>query len=145
MSKIIDSVCSVLSENFPHTEIYTEKVTQGLVEPCFFVYTVDVSSVRQIGRRRNNVYSLCVQYLPGTDSPKDECRETEEKLYLILENIMVDGDLIRGTEFSSETTDEVLSFFADYVFHVFEQGEQSEKISEYNYLSNMKGGMGNES
>lgn len=114
IQKIIDSIAEILDANFPDKEINTEEVKQGLETPCFFIFPINVSDIRHIGRRWNAKYAMCVQYIPNSDEPKTECAEIEEKLYKLLEYITVDGCTVSGVDIHSETTEEVLSFFATY-------------------------------
>lgn len=130
VAKIIDSIAEILSEHFPNAEIYTEEVKQGLNEPCFFILPIDVSDIRHIGRRRMAEYTVCVQYLPSSDEPKAETALTEELLYKILEYVTVDGAKVPGWDIHSETTDEVLSFFATYKMLTLEQNENYETMNE---------------
>lgn len=114
VQKIIDSIAEILDANFSDKEINTEEVKQGLVTPCFFIFPINVSDIRHIGRRWNAKYAMCVQYIPDSDEPKAECAEIEEKLYKLLEYITVDGCTVGGIDIHSETTDQVLSFFVTY-------------------------------
>lgn len=140
VQKIIDSICLVLSEHFPDTEIYTEKVEQGLSEPCFFVLPIMVSDTRQVGRRWHARYTVGVQFLPSSDRPKATCAETEELLYKLLEFITVDGKTVRGENFNSQTIDEVLSFFADYIMFTLEiPANPDEPMAEYTQNYQVKG------
>lgn len=114
VQKIIDDIAEILNSNFSDTDIYTEEVQQGLITPCFFIFPISVSDIRHVGRRWNAKYSMCVQYIPDSDEPKAKCVDVEEKLYKLLEYITVDSCTVGGIDLHSETTEEVLSFFATY-------------------------------
>lgn len=131
VKKIIDSIAEILDSNFSDKEIYTEEVQQGLTSSCFFVFPINVSDLRHIGRRWQAKYSMCVQYIPDSEEPKAECAEVEEKLYKLLEYVTVDGCLVGGIDINSETTDEVLSFFVTYrMFTLENPSEEIEKMTE---------------
>lgn len=134
VQKIIDGIAEILDANFPDSDIQTEEVKQGLDTPCFFVFPINVSDIRHVGRRWNARYSMCVQYIPDSDEPKAECAEVEEKLYKLLEYITVNGCLVGGVDIHSETTDEVLSFFATYRMLTIE--EPTEEIIK---MTDLKG------
>lgn len=139
VSKVIDSIAEILSECFPDTEIYTENAEQGLHEPCFFVYPVNISLVRHIGRRWLEEYFMCVQYIPLVGDEKAECAKTEEMLYRILEYITVDGAKIAAVSPHSENTDEVLSFFVSYRVLTLESPEEiTDTMDSYTQNTIMK-------
>ena len=131
VQKIIDGIAEILDSGFPDKEINTEEVKQGLETPCFFVFPLNVSDIRHIGRRWNAKYSMCVQYIPDSVEPKAECTEVEEKLYKLLEYVTVDGSLVGGIDIHSETTDEALSFFVTYRMLTMEKPvSEAEKMTE---------------
>lgn len=124
VSKIIDSIAEIISEHFSDAEIYTENIEQGLSEPCFFIYPVNSSLIRHVGRRWIEEYFMCVQYIPLVGDEKAECAKTEEMLYRILEYITVDGAKIAAVSPHSANTDEVLSFFVSYRILTLESPEE---------------------
>lgn len=126
--KITDAIAEKLSAEFPETVLYTEEVKQGLETPCFFILPISVSDVRHTGHRWLAVYSMCTQYVPGSDEPKAECADIEESLYKLLEYITVDGKTVAGIDIHSETTDEVLSFFVSYRMLTLEEPEDALEI-----------------
>lgn len=137
--KIIDSIAEILSDHFPDAEIYTENVEQGLHEPCFFVYPVNSSLLRHVGRRWMEEYFMCIQYLPSVGDEKALCAKTEETLYRILEYITVDGAKIAAVSPHSETNDEVLSFFVSYRVLTLEVPEEMpEAMDSYTQNTVMK-------
>lgn len=95
--------------------IYTESVGQGLLEPCFFVFCINISNKPFPGQRYLRKNSFCIQYIPAErDRENEECGSVAEKLFLCLEWINIDGGLVRGTDMRYEITDGVLSFFVNY-------------------------------
>lgn len=131
IEKIIDSVIAILRAEYPDYPVYTERVEQGLETPCFFVYSLMMSLRRYVGQRVNEQYSLVVQYLPGSDEPRAECATVEENLYLLLEDVPIDGAPIHSEEIRSETTDEVLTLYPVYAFHTQREDESDEPMTHY--------------
>ena len=109
--KITDSVCGRLAEAFPGWEIYTETVTQGLTAPCFFALTRNLTIERQSCARYRERYPFMIQFIPTDEHPKAQCSDVELQLYRLFDMLAVDSDLYHCVDRSSETTDEVLSFF----------------------------------
>lgn len=129
INKIINGICLALSSNFgEEREIYTEAVEQGLEDGSFFVLCLNPTNSRFLGERYYRTNQFCIHYFPQTDNPNSECLEVLEELYDTLELIDVDGDLVRGTNMSSEMTDGVLQFFVNYDF--FTIGEKDETFME---------------
>ena len=129
INKIINGICLALSSNFgEEREIYTEAVEQGLEDVSFFVLCLNPTNSRFLGERYFMTNQFCIHYFPQTDNPNSECLEVLEELYDTLELIDVDGDLVRGTNMSSEMTDGVLQFFVNYDF--FTIGKKDETFME---------------
>ncbi len=95
--------------------IYTESVEQGLSEPCFFVFCINISNKPFPGQRYLRENSFCIQYIPAErDMENEECGSIAERLFLCLEQIYLDGGLVRGTDMRYEINDGVMSFFVNY-------------------------------
>lgn len=139
IEKIIDGICLALSSNFGEdTEIYTEDVEQGLTDGSFAIECVNPTSSRFLGNRYFKTNRFIIHYFPKSNEPKSECLSVLEELYDILETIEVDGDLIRGTEMSSETDDDVLHFFVNYDFFTIRKVDET-YMDDYDYDSELKG------
>lgn len=139
IEKIIDGICLALSSNFGEdTEIYTEGVEQGLTDGSFAIVCINPTSSRFLGNRYFKTNQFCIHYFPKSNEPKSECLSVLEDLYDILETIEVDGDLIRGTDMSSETDDDVLHFFVNYDFFTIRRVDET-YMDDYDYDSELKG------
>lgn len=139
ISKIINGICLAISSNFgEEREIYTEAVEQGFEDGSFFVLCLNPTNSRFLGERFFRTNQFCIHYFPKTDEPNTECLEILEELYDTLELIEVEGDLVRGTNMSSEMTDGVLQFFVNYDF--FTIGERDDTFMEdFNQTTDVKG------
>lgn len=117
INKIINGICLALSSNFGEDrEIYTEAVEQGLEDGSFAIVCLNPTNSRFLGERYYRTNQFCIHYFPKTNEPNSECLEILEDLYNVLELIDVDGDLVRGTNMSSEMDGGVLHFFVNYDF-----------------------------
>ena len=139
INKIINGICLALSSNFgEEREIYTEAVEQGLIDGSFLILCLNPTNSRFLGERYFRTNQFCVHYFPKTEEPNTECLEILEELYDTLELIDVDGDLVRGTNMSSEMTDGVLQFFVNYDF--FTIGEKDNTfMEEFDQTTDVKG------
>ena len=115
INKIIDGISEALNKEFGDAyEIYTEGIEQGLEEPCFSIVLLQPSINQFLGKRYYRKNLFCVHYFPQSLEAKEECFDVEERLMDALEHIIVDGDLVRGTEMHGEMTDGVLSFMVNF-------------------------------
>lgn len=130
VNDIISGVSRALNKEFGagYTN-YTEEVKQGLKTPCFFIFCIDRKSKlmrancgSQVLKKRYFLENrFCIQYLPSSENRgREECFAVAEKLPLLLEELEIDSELLRGTDMSCEVVDGVLSFFVDYNFFAYE-------------------------
>ena len=104
--------------------IYKEKVVQGMIKPCFFVWTMDVSPVKRMNNSFELLYQMNIRYEPSENDEEkykscmNAAMTLTEALSSINVPIDVDGEEVlkqvygRNMEFS--ITDDVLQFFASY-------------------------------
>ena len=112
---IIDGISEQLNSIFGNDyKIYTEQVKQGLKEPCFFIQLINSVNTSFIDIKYFRKYSFCIKYFPATKEPKNECFKVQDKLFLVLEYIIVNGDLQRGIKMHGEYVDGILNFFVNY-------------------------------
>lgn len=139
IKKIIDGICLALSSNFgDDREIYTEAVEQGLEEGSFLIVCLNPTNSRFLGNRYFRTNQFCIHYFSRSDEPNSECLEILEDLYDALELIEVDGDLVQGTNMTSEMDDGVLHFFVNYDFFTIRKTDET-FIEEIDYTSDVKG------
>lgn len=116
LSAINDGISIKLNESFgDEYTIYPEEVRQGLQRPCFFIKLLKPSNTkeRDITYRRENSY--CIHFFPkSTNEPKAECYQMLDSLYMALEYIEVDGNLVRGIGMLGEIHDEILQFYVNF-------------------------------
>ena len=115
LDKIVDGISEKLIEVFgKRYKVYTESVEQGLKNPCFFINLVNPASTNMLGERffRENLF--CIQYFPKSKEPKAECYKVQDKLYVTLDYIEIDGKPQRGIKMRGEFIDGVLHFFVNY-------------------------------
>lgn len=129
INKIIDGITTALSEEFSNYEIYTDTVQQGLNEPCFFVRLLSPTNKQFFDKRYKITNQFAIQYFSDDLGNNTEINNITDRLFKCLEYITVDGDLIKGTEMSASTTDEVLTFLVNYDMFVIHT-ENLEKMEE---------------
>ena len=116
LSAINDGISKKLNETFgDEYTIYPEEVRQGLERPCFFIKLLKPSNMIERDRTYSRDNSYCIHFFPkSTNAPKAECYQMLDSLYMALEYIEVDGNLVRGTGMLGEFHDEILQFYVDY-------------------------------
>ena len=106
-----------------------EEVRQGLEEPCFFILCISPASRQIVGRRYLRENQFCIQYFPEERKGREACYEAADRLFLCLEWLSVDGDLVRGTKMRHEIVDGILHFFVNYDMFVY-KGAQDGPVME---------------
>lgn len=115
IDEIIDSLCLTLNSEFGDDyEIYTERVKQGLKEPCFIVSLVDAENTPLLKARSKREYNFDVIYIPKYGT-KAELFSMADRLFGALRFITnQDGTELLGFNMRYETVDDVLHFFVSY-------------------------------
>lgn len=145
INKIIGAISISLNSEFGDDyEIYTEKIEQGLKEPCFSVLCLNPTN----DLFRNNKYfrnnQFCIQYFPSTDEPKAECNTVLERLFSCLEQITIvenetTSSLVRGSRMNGEMVDDVLNFFVNFNMFVYKVESPADSMENLNVNSDVKG------
>ena len=116
---IIDGIVKAIRTEYDKSfRIYTERVEQGLKEPCFSVICLNGQNDKDVGARTNRLYSFNVTYFPSSDEPRIECLKVMESLYDVFDVIDVDSAMLRGTGMNGDIVDGVLQFQVTYAYFV---------------------------
>ncbi|MBR5584088.1 MAG: hypothetical protein IKW21_06130 [Lachnospiraceae bacterium] len=140
INKIIDGISVALNEEFGDGyEIHTERIEQGLVEPCFSILCIKPSESQVLGKRYFKQNQFCIYYYPESDEKNKENLSVIERLFSCLEMINVDGDMVRGTNMDSEITDDVVAFMVNYDMHVYKQPMLEPFMETFDVDTGLKG------
>jgi hypothetical protein len=123
------AVHAALDTAFPDITIMGEEIKQGLNPPCFFVRFLEPEHTQELGRRYMRYHPMVVRYYAAERSNED-MYSMAEKLTSTLDWITVGGGLVRGIGMRFEIVDEVLHFFVEYNFHVWEDAPDVPKMKE---------------
>lgn len=126
VQNLIDAIAEALFQEFGSTyEIYTEKVEQGLVEPCFMIRCVNPTKNVHLGVRYKRTNQFVIQYIPSTSEAYEECISVLEKMFECLEDVTLDGKPVHGTDLNGEVTDGILNFKVNYDGFVLKQQDEN--------------------
>lgn len=95
-------------------EIYTDRVTQGLHEPCFLISCLSGTRGVDLGRRYARTAQFSVQYFPKVEGDSAEINSAMEKLLEALETIEIDGRPLHGRDITGTPHDGMLTVTASY-------------------------------
>lgn len=95
-------------------EIYTDKVTQGLREPCFLIRCLNGAKNVDLGRRYKRETQISVQYFPKAEGDCAEIADALERLLEALDTIEADGCLLHGKDITGTPHDGMLTVTAIY-------------------------------
>lgn len=135
VNSIINAVSVALNNEFgDNYTVYAEEIKQGLTEPCFFIFCINLGGRQMLSNSNSHFLAsryyrenrFCIQYFPlDENNGRTESNGVEERLFSCLEEITAEGDLLRGTDMSFEYTDRILSFFVNYNFFVYKTREST--------------------
>lgn len=131
----MDAVTRRLDELFGDGyTIYTDRVEQGLEEPCFFVQFLEPSEKPMIGRRYYRQTEMCIQYMPeDTQQSSRELNRVSDILMNGMEYItLTDGNLLRGTgmKVRMDMDEDVLTFLVSYNMYVVKKKQEEETMDD---------------
>lgn len=115
-NQLFDGISMKLNQVFGDgCKVYSDKVRQGLKEPCFFIKLLNPSQSPLLGSRRFRTNSFDIHYFPKANESNEDVNEVVESLFEALEYITLPtGDLVRGTNLHAENVDGVVHFFVNY-------------------------------
>jgi len=124
INRIVEAISLALNNEFGDGyKIYTEEVTQGMENPCFFILCRTPKNTQFFNKKYFRSNMFCIQYIPSSENVKTECNAVTEQLFQCLEYLWIDGSLIRGTKMEPEMKDGILFFFLNYDFFVYKKEE----------------------
>ena len=139
IKKLIDAIAEALFQEFGSDyEIYTEKVEQGLTEPCFLIRYLNPTKNVHLGRCYKRTVQFVIQYIPSTAEANDECASVLERLFECLEDVVLSERPVHGTEIQGEITDGILNFMVNYDGFVLKE-EELDPMDNLEVLTEAKG------
>ena len=136
---LINAIAEALFQEFGSGyEIYTEKVEQGLTEPCFLIRCLNPTKNLFLGRCYKRTNQFSIQYIPSTPEAIEECTSVLERLFECLENVILHGKPVHGAELHGEITDGILTFIVNYDGFVLKTEEQF-NMEDFEILTEAKG------
>ena len=140
INKLLDAIAEALFQAYGSShEIYTEKVEQGLVEPCFLIRCLDPTMNRDLDRRFKRTTLFSVQYFPATDAKVAECTGVLETLFDILTDLPVSGSVVHGVDLNGQITDDVLTFTVRYDLFVLKDKAPDANMDDLTVETEAKG------
>lgn len=118
INSIIQSIVDTLKGEFD-CEIYTEEGNQELVKPYLLVSGIQFTSDLDFGKKYLRESQFCIKYMPATTQKQSECNEIADQLFLCLECISVQENIMRGTNMKYEMTEGGLHFCINYNTFVY--------------------------
>lgn len=138
---LIDSIAEALFQEFGSDyEIYTEKVEQGLKEPCFLIRCLNPTNNKYLGRRYKRTNQFSIQFFPSSEiEAYVECVSVLERLFECLEDITVMDAPLHGTNLTGEVVDGVLTFTVNYDLFTLKETTHADGMESVIVDTAMKG------
>ena len=129
VNEIINAISVAISKKYPDFEVYTDKVEQGLKEPCFFIKNLKRTYGTFLSKRYKTTNLFSIQLIPDDSI---NANEVMASLFSLLEFITIEnGDIFKATNMSMETTDEVLTLTLNYDFFMKESVKKDNLMNNY--------------
>ena len=113
INDIIAGIAIAIHAQFPDANIYTEPVEQGLVEPAFYIHSINVDQSDLIAGRFRQSLPFEVVYFPLNGTT--DINTTQPTLLAYLKQITLEnGQKLNGYNIKGQTIDGELHVFADY-------------------------------
>ena len=139
IQNLMDAIAEALFQEFGSDyEIYTNKVEQGLEEPCFMIRLLNPTKNLHLGRCYKRTNQFSIQYIPSTSEAQEECISVMERLFECLENVILHGKPVHGTELHGEIIDGIITFIVNYDGFVLKKEEQN-NMEDLEILTEAKG------
>lgn len=115
IQKLIDAIAEALFQEFGSDyDIYTEKVEQGLEEPCFLIRCLNPTKNVYLGGVYKRTNQFVIQYITSASEANEDCNSVMERLFECLEYVILDDQPIHGMDLNGKITDGILNFKANY-------------------------------
>lgn len=119
INNIVDGICLAINAEFGDDfKIYTERIEQGLDEPCFYVKRLNHGSNLFLHDRYTRTNQFAIQYFPSTDDAQSECADVSDRLFICLDVVDLGDGSIRVSQMESIIEDSVLTVTVNYNFFV---------------------------
>ena len=139
IQEITDGILAALDEAFPGAKLYDETAKQNLQTPCFIIRCINPVNQRHVGNRYWRECLFSIQYLPESGTGAHAaCYAVQDKLYLALEYVAVEGRLQRGTGMRGELLDGTLTFLVSYNMFVTAGPAEEGPMGEIAYTGGIK-------
>lgn len=129
---VINGILGKLGEVDSTLPKYMEQTEQSIQGPAFFVLQINSSQTKGMNRRYIRSLSYNIHFFPdpGSLTKKADCRSMGERLYTSLENIAVNGRLIRARDMKYEVVEDVLHFFVSFDVHLMKERPEGVKMQK---------------
>lgn len=137
---LINAIAEALFQEFGSDyDFYTEKVEQGLTEPCFLIRCLNPTKNRHLGLRYKRTNQFSIQYFPCSVELHEECAAVLERLFDCLEDVILSGKPVHGTELHGEITNDILTFTVNYDGFVLKEVVKESDMDGLEVLTEAKG------
>lgn len=123
VNSVLDGICTALHTAFPDYKIYTNMKEQGFAEPCFYVKCLTPNVNRYRDRLIDVNLTFVIQFFANT---KELINEVSPSIFIALEVITADTDLMRASGFSMNSQDDILTVTVDYKYHALQPKNEAD-------------------
>ena len=138
INDIITGIAVAIHAQFPDANIHIEPVEQGLVEPAFYIHSINVDQADLIAGRFRQSLPFEVVYFPLNGVT--DINTTQAVLLVALRRITLEnGKKLGGYNIKGQTIDDVLHAFVDYDITVSVVTDPVDKMEDLKIIGGTNG------
>jgi len=139
VNKIIDGISIKLNQVFGSGyKIYSESIKQGLKEPCFFIIALNPSEESVLSTRFFRQCPFDIHYFPVGPDSNAEMQAVAESMYMAMEWIEVEANIVRGVQMNHQVIDGVLHFFVQYNMHIIKPVAPADSMETLDFINGIE-------
>lgn len=122
IEKTVYGIFTALREAFEY-EVHLEQVEPNPIPPCFLIVPLHNVRVQEAGNRYRQEQEFEIRYFPQKEKAVMDSVIVMERLYDVLEYIVIDGNIAWSRGMRGEIQDGTLHFYVNYNLFVSKQQE----------------------
>lgn len=123
IEKTVYGICTALRDAFEY-EVHLEQAEPNPITPCFLIVPLRNERVQETGNRYRQEQEFEIRYFPQKEKAVMDSVIVMERLYDVLEYIVIDGNIAWGKGMRGEIQEGTLHFYVNYNLFVRKQQEQ---------------------
>lgn len=114
LNQTYEAIVKAIQQGFDQCEVLIDLPKEGRNTPYFYITVVNPSQEPRLGNQYQRIQPFEIQYFPKSESYTTECMEVAEKLFDMLEYILVGEELVKGSNMNLKLEEGILYFYVQF-------------------------------